>query len=355
MASKLRLAVVGAGLIGKRHIQHVLAEPEAALAAIVDPSEGARALADELGVRWFAQLSDMIANDAPDGVIVATPNQLHVAHGLEAIAAGLPALIEKPVADDIESAERLVQAGEAAHVPILIGHHRRHNPVMRKAKDIIDSGQLGRVSVVHAMFWLFKPDDYYKVTWRTQAGAGPVFLNLIHDIDNLRFLFGDIIAVQGRESHKIRGYEVEDTSVILLEFASGILATVSVCDTVVAPWSWEMTSGENPAYPHEKQPSIFVGGTHASLTLPGLELWRNAGPRSWEQKFETSRIPVVPEDPLALQIRHFCHVIRGREQPLCSAREGLKTLRVTEAVKRAAASGQQIRLNPDSTVQRDWP
>ncbi|ASY66370.1 putative oxidoreductase protein (plasmid) [Sinorhizobium sojae CCBAU 05684] len=94
----------------------------------------------------------------------------------------------------------------------MTGHHRRHNPVMHKAKEIIESGKLGRVLVVNAMFWLFKPDDYFDISWRRERGAGPVFLNLIHDVDNLRYLFGDVAAVQARESNAVRGNAVEETA-----------------------------------------------------------------------------------------------------------------------------------------------
>ncbi len=127
-------------------------------------------------------------------------------------------------------------------------------------KDIIDSGRLGQVLVVNAMFWLFKPDDYFDIEWRRQAGAGPIFLNLIHDIDNLRYLFGDISAVQARESNAVRGNAVEETAVILIEFENGVLATASVSDAVVAPWSWEMTTGENPVYPKTTKPATSLAG-----------------------------------------------------------------------------------------------
>ncbi|TIU58516.1 MAG: Gfo/Idh/MocA family oxidoreductase, partial [Mesorhizobium sp.] len=182
-------------------IQHVLAEPSAQLSAVVDPTPVGETIAKEAGVKWFPGFADMIAADRPDGIIVATPNPAHVQNGLEAVEAGIPALIEKPIADDIASGEKLIAAAEAKGVPLLTGHHRRHNPMMQKAKEIIESGKLGRVLVVNAMFWLFKPDDYFDISWRRERGAGPVFLNLIHDVDNLRYLFGDVAAVQARESN----------------------------------------------------------------------------------------------------------------------------------------------------------
>jgi predicted dehydrogenase len=345
--TKTRLAVLGAGLIGKRHVQHVLAEKQATLGAIVDPSPIGKQLAAESGVNWFPSLQEMIASDRPDGVIIATPNQVHVQNGIEAIEAGIPALIEKPIAVDIASGEALISAAEAKGVPILTGHHRRHNPVIRKAKEIIDGGSLGTVVVVHAMFWLFKPADYFDIGWRREKGAGPVFLNLIHDIDNMRYLFGEIKAVQARESNAVRGNPVEESCVILFEFANGILATGSVSDSIVAPWNWEMTTGENPAYPRTEEACYVIGGTHASLTVPALDIWSHQPPRSWLSPIDKARVPVEPEDPLVLQIRQFCKVIKGEEPPLVSGREGLNTLKVIDAVKRSAATGERIMVAVD--------
>lgn len=344
MDQKVKLAVLGAGLIGRRHIQHVLAEPQAELLAVVDPMPLGQQIARESGAKWFPSFAAMIETDRPDGIIVATPNQVHVANGLEAVAAGVPALIEKPIADDIAAGEQLIGAAEAAGVSLLVGHHRRHNPMIQKAKEIIDSGELGRILVANAMFWLFKPDDYFDIDWRRQAGAGPVFLNLIHDVDNLRYLLGDIVAVQARESNVVRGNVVEETAVILMEFASGLLATASVSDTVVAPWSWEMTTGENPAYPKTEEACYRIGGTHGSLSIPSLDVWKNGTKRSWWEPFEKQRIAVQDEDPLALQIRQFCKVIRGEEPPLVSGREGLNTLKVILAVKQSAESGERMVL-----------
>jgi predicted dehydrogenase len=335
---------MGAGLIGKRHVQHVLSEPQALLCAIVDPSPIGKELAAEVGVPWYPSFGDMIASDRPDGVIVATPNQAHVQNGMEAVEAGIPALIEKPIADDITSGEALLSAAEAKGVPILTGHHRRHNPMIQKAKAILDAGTLGAVLVVNVMFWVFKPDDYFDVGWRREKGAGPVFLNLIHDVDTMRYLFGEIAAVQARESNAMRGNAVEETCVILFEFENGILATASVSDSVVAPWSWEMTTGENPAYPRTEEPCYVIGGTHGSLTVPGLDIWTNMGERSWLSPIKKARIAVDHDDPLTLQIRQFCKVIRREEEPLVSGREGLKTLKVIDAVKRSAATGERVLL-----------
>ena len=340
----VKIAVMGAGLIGKRHAEHVASEPGATLRAIVDPSEIGKTLADRLGAHWYRSFGEMIAADRPEGVIIATPNQLHVANGLEAIEAGIPAIVEKPIADDLAGGARLVEAAERASVPLLVGHHRRYNPMIAKAKEIIDSGRLGRVLSLHGHFWLMKPDDYFDVGWRREEGAGPVLLNLIHDVDLFRYLCGEVVSVQAQSSNAVRGHAVEETAVILLRFASGALGTVNVSDSIVAPWSWELTTGENPVYPQQDQGCYQIGGTHGALTVPQLEVWSNRDKRSWWEPLVRERVPFVPEDPLKLQIRHFCDVIRNGAAPIASGREGLATLAVIDAVKRSADTGTIVSL-----------
>ena len=339
-----RIVVVGAGLVGRKHA--ALVARNACLAAIVDPDPAAKALASELGAPHFASLDDCLSERAPDGAIVATPNRLHVEHGLACVRAGVPTLVEKPIADRADSAAHLVQEAERAGVPLLVGHHRRHNPLIARAKETIESGRLGRLTLVDASFWLYKPDDYFEQDWRRKPGAGPVFINLIHDIDLLRHLCGEIAVVRAVEASAARGHEVEDTAVVLLEFENGALGTVSISDATVAPWSWEMTAGENPAYPHVEAGAYRIGGTHGALSLPDLRLWRHPGQRSWWSPIEAERLTFEPADPLVRQIQHFADVIAGRAAPLVDGREGLASLAAVEAIKRAATTGEPVR--PDA-------
>lgn len=344
MASPVSLAVLGAGLIGSRHIEHIIACPDASLHAVVDPSPAGKDAAAKAGVPWFQDFAAMLAAGRPDGVVIATPNQLHVAHGMAAITAGLPALIEKPLTNDIAAGERMVAAAKAAGVPLLTGHHRRHNPMIQRAKAVIADGRLGRVVSVHGFFWLMKPDDYFDIPWRRELGAGPVLTNLAHDIDLLRYLCGEIDEVQAFQSNAVRQHAVDETTVVILRFASGALGTMNVSDTIVAPWSWEHTTGENPVYPQTDQSCYHIGGTHGSLSVPRLELWSNADRRGWWEPFAVERVVSSDADPLRLQIEQFCQVIRGNETPLVSGDEGLMTLKVIDAVQHSARTGERVRI-----------
>jgi predicted dehydrogenase len=97
---------------------------------------------------------------------------MHLANGMDCIAALIPALIEKPAADDVLTAQTLVEASERAGVPLLTVHHRRHNPMIQRAKAEIDSGRLGQIVSVHGMFWLIKPDDYFDASSRREKQRG---------------------------------------------------------------------------------------------------------------------------------------------------------------------------------------
>lgn len=334
MSAPARIAVVGAGLIGQRHIAAIAAAEGAALAAVIDPDTAAAAPAGIPRLRAFEELPEGMA----DGVILATPNRLHVAGGLACIARGLPVLVEKPIADSVAEARRLVEAGEAAGVPVLTGHHRRHNPLVAAAREMLAAGAIGRPVAAHGMFWLAKPDTYFETAWRREPGGGPVFINLIHDIDLMRHLLGEVVAVQAVETSAVRGHAVEDACALLLEFESGVLATMNVADCIPAPWSWELSAAENPAYPPAGQACYVIGGTGGALELPGLRLWRHEGAGGWWSPITASVAPRGQGDPLVRQIEQFARVIAGQEAPLVSGRDGLGTLAVIEAVKTAARS-----------------
>ena len=344
MADRVRIAVVGAGLIGARHAEAIRVAEHAELACIVDPAPVGAEVAKRHDVPRYKSLEEMFAADGIDGVFLATPNQVHVEHGLKVIEAGLPMLIEKPLATDLTGGVRLVEAAEAAGVAMAVGHHRRHNPLIAKAKEQIDAGALGKIATVHGTTWFLKPDHYFDTEWRRKKGAGPVYLNLIHDIDLMRHLCGPIAEVQAMESNAVRGNEVEETAVILLRFASGALGTVNVCDAAAAPWSWEMTARENQTYPATPEDCYWIGGTQGSLSLPNLALWRHEGELSWWAPISATKMIFDIADPLVRQADQFAAMVRDGAAPLVSGRDGLAALEVIEAVKTAARTHAPVKL-----------
>ena len=145
MASIPRIAVVGFGLIGRRHAEVLRRSPEFSLAGVVEPQEASRIDASELGIQVFASLAEMFDQLVPDGVVLATPTPLHIEQGLVCIEKGCPVLIEKPIAVTVADAGTLTEAAAKAGVPLLIGHHRRHNGMVKAAKQALASGAIGDV------------------------------------------------------------------------------------------------------------------------------------------------------------------------------------------------------------------
>jgi predicted dehydrogenase len=342
MTARLRIGVAGAGLIGRRHLELVAASPDCELAAIADPSPAAKALAEANDAPWYADHRALLQCERPDGLIIASPNALHLSMALDCVAEVVPALIEKPVTDTVASAQRLCTAVRRSGVAMLVGHHRRHNPVVRAARETVMGGKLGQLTAVAGLWLLKKPDDYFEVGWRRERGGGPLLINLIHDIDNLRFICGDIVEVQALTSNKARGFTVEDTAALLFRFSNGALGTMTVSDATPSPWSWELSSGENPAYPKQDQPCYVFAGTAGSLAVPTMELWSYPGAAGWHAPLARSQAKSSSFDPLAEQLRHFLAVIAKREAPIVSVEDAMRTLAVVEAVSEAARRGSRV-------------
>jgi len=211
---------------------------------------------------------------------------------------------------------------------------------------VIQNGDIGRLVGVTAMFCLLKPDDYYNVEWRTQPGGGPVLINLIHEIDCLRYICGEIRSIYAMTSSATRGFAVEDTASITLEFENDALGSLLGSDAVPAPWSYETTTFENPMYFHTDQNCFHFMGSKGSLAFPRMELWRypNEHEAGWLHPLMRSQRSVDHVDPLTAQLEHFCRVIRGEEQPVVSGADGLKTLAATLAIHESASEKRPINL-----------
>ena len=283
----LTIAVAGAGIIGRRHVELVDESPLCTLAAIVDPAPAAAAVARTAGVPLYASLRELFAAQRPDGVIVATPNPLHVENALACVDAGVAALVEKPLADNVADGERLAAAIERANARVLVGHHRAHSPILAKAREIIREGTLGALVAVTGSAMFYKPAGYFdEAPWRRQPGGGPILINLIHEIGNLRSLAGEIVAVQAFASRATRGFPVEDTVAINLRFANGALGNFMLSDTAASARSWEQTSRENKAYAtYPDEDCYVVAGTRGSLAVPTMRL----------KVYDARRGPVVVE------------------------------------------------------------
>ena len=344
---KLSLAVAGPGLIGKKHIELILKHPHCELAAIVGPQTDENSeIAKRFNVTLYDDLASMFRGVSIDGVIISSPNNYHVQQASECIVKNIPVLVEKPIAHSYEEGLVLMNLVEKYKAKLLVGHHRAYSSIIKVAQRIIQDGRLGRIVAVMGSALFYKPDQYFlDGPWRIKAGGGPILINLIHEIGNMRALCGEIVSVQAMTSNVIRNHPVEDTAAINLRFKSGALGTFLLSDAASSARSWEQTARENLAYPsYEDEDCYTVSGTNGSLSIPSMRLkyFNSNEERSWWKPFLQEQIDYQRSDPLQEQLDHFVKVIEGVEEPRVTAFDGLQNLKIIEAISTSAELGKEI-------------
>ena len=343
--SNVTIGVIGAGLIGRKHLRKISEQPDYDLVGIADVNVDAVA-AEYPKTRVFADYRKLLDEARPQAAIIASPNQLHAETGIECARRGIHILIEKPVTDTLRTAAALIAEIRKGGIKSLVGHHRRHHLQVRTLKALLGEGRIGDVVGVSAIWATHKPADYFEIApWRTEPGGGPILLNLIHEIDFLRFTVGEIVAVEAAASNRQRGFAVEDTAAALIEFESGALGTFFISDNAVSPWTTEQGVGESPEFPFSGQSNYRFMGRRGAIEFPELVQWTQAGgAQDWNQPIQARRIHAPTIDPYAAQLDHFRDVIRGTVPSLQPVEDGARTLVATLAIAEAAAEGRRIDL-----------
>ena len=345
--SKVRIAFIGAGIMGRHHISVAQRQADIEIAGISELNLDVRKSYAEKGIPVFDDYRQMLSTVKPDGAVISTPNAYHAPAAIDCLNAGVVPLIEKPVADRLEAGLELRAAQRASGIPALVGHHRRHNPIIAAAVEHVRSGGLGNILAVNGMWLRRKPDEYYKDVWKMdpEKGGGVLLINAIHDFDSLRAICGEITDVQAMTSGASRGNPVEDTAAILVRFASGALGTIIVSDNVVAPWCWEMTSQEDPRFAWQPENCYMIAGTEGSLAVPTLETWTNSPNGGRDAMFIRRKLYHVAAESMDLQMRHFVKVIRREEEPMVTIDSALATLAATLAVSHSAQRGRPVSIS----------
>lgn len=347
--NQLKIAVIGPGLMGKRHIELIANNPDCILTGLVAPDHSPHhALALQLQVPLYHEISALLEAQSVDGVIISSPNKFHAEQAIACIEAGVAVLIEKPISHTCQTAEKFIQLVNKKNSKVLIGHHRAHSPILAAARTIIQNNELGKIVAITGSALFYKPPEYFLAgPWRKEPGGGPILINLIHEIGNFRSLCGEIVLVQAIASSASRKFAVEDTVVINFEFANGALGTFVLSDTAASAKSWEQTSGENKNFPsYDDEDCYHIAGTRGSLSIPTmrLKIYENDEEKSWWKPFAKKTVSIAQQDPLECQLAHFIQVIRGVAQPLVSAQDGLRNLQITEAISASAKSKKMIQV-----------
>ncbi|KAF8215972.1 hypothetical protein K438DRAFT_1954658 [Mycena galopus ATCC 62051] len=327
--------------------------------ALVDPSPIASSLAAQYNVPCFPDIDSLFASQiTPEAAIICTPNHTHVPLALPLAEAGIHLFVEKPISTSVASGLELIRAARQHKVHLLVGHHRRFNLYMIATKSAVDSGLLGDLTAVSALWTTFKPDPYFfaspDLAWRRRKeGGGVVLINLIHEADLLQHLFGPIVRVHAEKTISRRRVSTEtgddaaeEGAVFTMRFASGLVGSFVLSDAVVSPHNFEAGTGENPHIARARRAGgeeidvYRILGTTGTLSVPDMTLWKYANDgdaRSWENELIPKKLEIDsdPRVPFERQLDHFVNVVRGVEKPSCTGEEGLRALAVCDAIRRA--------------------
>ena len=348
MGNKVRLASIGTGMIGQVHAR-ALAEMDCCeYPAIADMDSSRKDFAESLGARYYSDFKEMIAREKLDGVVISVPNEMHADLGSYCAERGLHVFMEKPIASSVEDAERLIESTRKNGVQLLIGHHRRFNPLINAAKEIIAAGELGNILGINMLWAMYKPSDYFQNSgdWRRRKGGGPILINIIHEIDNLRYMYGEIERVYAEVNNKARKFEVEDTIGVTLRMKDGTIASILLSDSVPSKWAYEQTMGENDFFYQGKGNIYHFLGDQGSLAFPEMLKisYEDKSRAGWQYPLKLERLNLRSANPYPAQMEHFCRVVRGEETPRTSGEDALRSLKVTMAVMDSGVNHRPVEV-----------
>ncbi len=347
-----RIAVLGLGH-GVKHATDLTQTPYGKLVATCDADPEKEQVAMRLGARFYTDYRVLLDNEKLDGVIVALPNDIHLDAGLECARRGLHILMEKPITPTLEEADRLIEVVKRHGVKLLVGHHRRFSAKLRAVRDLIARGEIGELVGVSVTWAMRKPDGYYtgKRRWHAKAeqGGGPLLINVVHDVDDLRFTCGEISSVFAYTANKIRGvdreFTAEDTVALSLTLKNGALATIFATDAAPSLWAYECTAQENPMFWPSNEDCYLFFGTKAAIAFPRMLRVYYPGPEEghWMTATRVERVEVPGADPMTEELAHFCRLITGEDtQIMTSGEDGRRTLEVILAIKESAKTGVPV-------------
>ncbi|MEJ8279486.1 Gfo/Idh/MocA family protein [Pseudonocardia spirodelae] len=358
MTRPLRAAVIGCGAVAANHAAayHELPGVELVACADLDPAR-ASALADRFGGRAVA--ADDLYDHAPDLVSVCTPHPAHEAAVLRAAAHGVHVLCEKPIANELDAARRMVRACDDAGVRLGVLFQRRFWPAARRIRTALDDGTLGRPLLADVAVLLHRDTDYYRADpWRsTRAGGGGGVLSTqaVHYLDLLQWYMGVPVEVSCTHATFAHGdaTEAEDTSVATVRFAGGGLATLSA--------STALTPGLGCRIRVTGSTGATVGlSEYPEGSEAGLDVWAVPGAARAGTPYGQGLVADVGLARIngdlapfhALQIAEFVTAVRDDRDPAVTGREATRSLALLTALHASAASG---RPEPVPTVHEEIP
>lgn len=230
--NRIRLGVIGAGIISQDHLKAAVEMNEIELVAIAEISkEKAEAIANEYKMKWYKDYIEMLDKESLDAVIIALPHFLHKAASLEAAKRGIHILLEKPMANDVKECEDIISAARENNVKLMIGHIVHYADTNRKVKEFIESGDFGKLVMINDVRF----NNYFKAErprWflEKKLAGGGIVMNLgAHSIDAIQWTTGSKVkSVSAKVTYLKEGIDIEGSGQLFLELENGVTASINL-------------------------------------------------------------------------------------------------------------------------------
>ncbi|MEU2154306.1 Gfo/Idh/MocA family oxidoreductase [Streptomyces sp. NPDC019396] len=334
-AAGLRAGLIGLGSMGRHHARVLAGLDGVELVAVVDPMGDKNGWAQ--GAPVLSTVEELIALGI-DYAVVACPTALHEEVGLKLAEAGVGALVEKPVADTVAGARRLVEAFESRGLVAGVGHIERCNPALRSLRARLESGELG---------------DVYQVVTRRQgpfphriADVGVVKDLATHDIDLTAWVTGQQYLSIAAHTVSKSGRQHEDMVSAVGKLSDGTM--VSHLVNWLSPLKERFTSvtGERGCFIADTLTADLTFYSNAAVTTEweALQAFRGVS------EGDMIRYAIPKREPLLVEHELFRDAMLGKSHDICTLRQGLRTVEVAAAVIDSANTGTTVKLTPEDVA-----
>ena len=336
----LRIGLIGAGDVARAaHAPSFAQNRKVELVAVADPdTRSAQSLAEQCGIRRVvADYHEILDDPSVAAVDVCVPHHLHYQVTMDALNAGKHVICEKPIAMNLEEADRMIRAAHELGLWLLVLLNQRFLPIHRKVKELLTDGRLGKPFLVNAYITgdvLVRMNDAYdwKGTW-DRAGGGAFFDTGTHIVDLMHYWFGEPTAVTASLKRLMAKPEnkADDNAAVTLEYDDDLIANLVVSYTVEnEPWSEKKfiygTSGDISMISEATVPIFLVENSSPQI----VEVEHNAAWWGWS---------------IDRALRHFVDCVTENVEPVVTAEDARATLKTILAAYRSASEGRRVEVD----------
>jgi predicted dehydrogenase len=366
---KYNIAILGCGKVAHLHAQAVKNLPNAKLAGVWSrTSKTSFDFAKKYKTKSFVDIEMLVQSEFIDLAIICTPHPFHKEPAIEAAKAGANILVEKPLASSLEDCDVMIEVCRNAGVKLGVVSQRRWYSPVKRVKDAIEMGKIGKpvFGTINILGWRDKnyyDADEWRGTWKMEGG-GVLVNQAPHQLDILLWYMGEIDEVYGLWKNLNHPYiEVDDTAVAIVKFKNGGIGNIIVSNSQKPGIFGKVhVHGENGASVGVQTDggAMFVAGQSGVLEPPVNDLWTIPGEekllKKWVQEdseFFTAHDPTVFY--MERQIEDFLHALDNKSEPLITGEDGRRTVELFTAIYRSTRDNKPVKfpLQPENSGEMD--